>query len=500
MKRLPTMIATGKKLVFPIYLSIAGLYLFSLAAPDLNRLTAAPNPPTPIDICSQHAPKCPLTEANWPEANDDWQQTAKRWQRLSFSKPGKEVIWEWSAPYLGSNPIYSGQRENHYTDYSSAPSLSPSFQREGYTYDWERWSFTTGNQRFHQYGGPSEAATGKIGETNCTEGVFFPVIDETVDYVYTPMAADHLEGSCAPGGYIVTYRTTLWGAPQSLERLRRCDEAGQGIPPAESLRGNLVCKTSPHAGTVNQRYVINAPTKDPVVGCEIVLYAWGWTEPTSASGGQDYERWFRNGELRFSPWINIGLKAGQIPSPTDHAWWASRCEPAWQSTFNVAYSGIFKIGDEVYTDTIATTFQPIFTVPTAGGAFTATAASNVFLFAADTFTGSVRLTQTSPAVTGTTPTQDPIKAAIDIDLRQAASNAPVVPQKPFTLIVVYDDAGLLDEDSVTLYRWTGSLWIPETAVVRDLANNTLTVELQTGQGRWAVMSSSQKVMLPFIQR
>lgn len=456
-----------------------------------------------IDMCTQHAPKCPLNEETWVGEPGAWQKTGKKWQWLSTTPSGKNVVWEWSMPYAGSNPAYDGQREDHYADHTDAPDTSPVFTTtDPYTYDWERWEPVEANYLFHQYGRASEAEAFHIGETDCESGVYYPILDHNVGYAYTPMSVLR-DGQCVGGGYISAHRTELWGEPLSPARVSMCDNPATGVPAGESPKANAVCKLSPHVGVVYQRYAFNSTATLPAIpGCESVLYAWGWAEPQQVSGGQDYEAWFRNGELRFSRWLNLSDQVhGSLPAADDHEWWNSRCKRAWSDTTNVLYTGIYIIGSTVYTDTIALPVQVAAEIPTSGGSLTSTIDSIIYTFPSNTFADTATVTHTIRFQSDQTTTGDLVGVNRFFETAGVYSDTgrPALPTGPYTVTIQYTDAGAraVIESTLALYSWNGGQWAKEpTSIVHPDANTV--VATPSHFSPWAVLGETRRVFLPSI--
>lgn len=495
-------------LVLSLVAGLAGGMALVVSLPSAAGMAAWPGGERPldaIDICSQHAPKCPLDEAGWPGAPGEWQYTGKRWTRHSGTPADRTIIWEWSRPYTGTNPAFLGQRENHYSDFSGLPGASPVFTGTGpLTYDWERWEPTTGNFIFHQYGRATEQESMSIGEADCDSGVFYPVIDHTVDHAYTPMAATR-EGECALGGYISTHRLELWGEPLSQIRVDKCDDPLGGVPASESERGNAICKLSPHVGTVNQRYVLG-PTASllPNLGCETVIYAWGWEYPQAPTSGQDFETWFRNGELRFSRWINLSDQiTSTIPAPDDHAWWDGRCEVAWTGTSNVVYSGIFKIGSQVYTDAITLPTIVTATIPASGGYLTSTLDHTYYYFPPGTFTATVVLTHSilPSAPLGLPDNLLGIGHFYGITGVYSANSQVAVPLLPYTTTIQYsaEELGVAAEDTLAFYYLAGHEWqLEPSSFVLAEENRIKATPLLFSE--WAVLGETRHIYLPLINK
>lgn len=305
-------------------------------------------------LCSQHAPKCALDPATWPNANSDWQYTGKRWHKISTTQDKIQVQWEWSRPYQGQNSLYQGAREDYYTDFSSNPNGFPTNENAAASaYEFEIWKPIDGDYRWMKYAGENEDKARAIGNKDCTSGVNYPVITQH-ETIFTTALSVYINNKCISNGYVIGFLDEDWGEANSTLRINKCDDPETGVLASESVPGNMVCKTSPHVGKVYQGYAwAQRPDNAnlPVLGCEAVIYVWGWPYPSQPQNGQDYQAWFRNGELRFSLWIGIWDQP-TIPDINDHAWWVNRCSKAWSSTGNYVYSGRFSIGNTQYTDNI----------------------------------------------------------------------------------------------------------------------------------------------------
>ena len=171
-----------------------------------NDPESAVSPAQALSICSQHAPKCPLTAAGWPGEPDGWQHTGKRWIWVPGTPNifGREVVWEYSQPYAGTTPAYYGQREDHYADQTN-PSVPP------VTYDWERWMQDGDNFRLMQLGSKTEAQSYLVGEADCSSGIFYPVVDHTAAIIPTPLCTP-IAGAPAPAVGILQHTWPSSGA------------------------------------------------------------------------------------------------------------------------------------------------------------------------------------------------------------------------------------------------------------------------------------------------
>lgn len=462
--------------------------------------TLLPSTVHPLDICSQHAPKCPLNEAYWLGEPSAWQYTAKRWQRHTRTPSEREVIWEWSAPHAGSNPAYAGYRENHYADFTEIPTGSPASSAEGLTYDWEVWHPDNGSLILHRYGGSSEAESLPIGEYDCTGGVHYPVVDQRVDHAWTPMCAMR-NGECTCGGYIATQLIEEWGSPLSWQRSKPCDNPYTGIPAEESRKVNLICKISPHVGIVHQRYVLGQTASlPPSVGCEVVVYAWGWEKPGESSQGQAYETWFRNGEIRFSRWLNLSHEIlDNIPDHDDDGWWNPKCDIAWSEITNAVYSGVDKIGSTVYTDTVVLPLEVGARISVSGGHLASAIDGISYNLPPGAFTDMVTLTHTirfqedSPALGPLVG----IGRFYEIGVMHYHTRQPMQPVHSYTVTIEYapESLGSAIGGTTALYYWDEGQWLREpTSVALTEANQVRT--RPTHLSLWAVLGDTHRVFLP----
>ncbi len=458
-------------------------------------------PSTFIDICTQHAPKCPLDEATWPGAPGEWQFTGKRWVKNSGTPPGRDVIWEWSMPYSGTNPAFAGQRENHYADYSSNPTGSPDFSAsvDAYTYDWERWIIEPNNLRWMQMGNVDENASMSLGESDCVNGAYYPVIDHNTPWAYTDLYATQFTQNCGGGGYVLTKLDEEWGTPLSEERVVFCDNPRTGIPASENALGNAVCKMSPHVGRAQQRYAFGAvPGKAVGVGCEVVIYAWGWDhQPVGTTSGQDYEAYFRNGELRFSRYYGLGSFAqGTMPDVFDDAWWNPKCDLAWTGITNAVYSGVFKIGSTVYTDSIHLPGPTVIQIDQSGGTITNTQGQLTVDFPPNTFTETVTITLSLVDIDNFYPLQG-VNRAFSLSAVSLSSGEARQPGLPFTVTVGYADyaLGVTAESSLALYHAEGEAWVLEPSSQAITAANQVSAVLNR-TGAWAIFGSPHRIFLP----
>jgi hypothetical protein len=473
----------------------------------IDGLDLSTSAPEFINVCSQHAPKCPLEEETWDGEPGAWQYTGKKWQRHTDTPSGRNVIWEWSRPYAGSNEAYADQRENRYADFTAAPASSPDFEGTGpFTYDWERWELGEDNNIFHQYGRATEGESFHIGKSDCESGVYYPVVDHNLAYADTPMSVLR-DGHCVGGGYLAAYRAEMWAEPLSPQRVAMCDNAATGIPTSQSPKGNAICRVSPYVGVVYQRYAWGAgppPVDKPDVGCEAVVYAWGWPKPEPPSDGQAHQEWFRNGELRFTKWINLSDQATDaVPQPDDHAWWDPRCKPAFSDTTNVVYSGQYKIGSTVFTDTIALPLTVTGVIPTDGGSLTSAIDHIAYGFPSNTFTDTVIVSHTVLFQSDFPPPGKMVglNRVFDVTAVYSATGNLAQPTQPYTLTVQYTDAGkgAAIADTLALYRWNGTHWLPEPTS-RAYTESNLIEARPTSFSLWAALGETQSVFLPFITR
>ncbi|MCI0519618.1 MAG: hypothetical protein L0Z70_05105 [Chloroflexi bacterium] len=458
-----------------------------------------------IDVCGQHPPKCPLDEKAWPGEAGGWQYTGKKWRWYPRSARYKNriIVWEWSAPYMGENPDYAGDREDHYADFTAQPDAVPiDLGRKSKTYDWERWRQEPGNYRMMQIGNAPEKKSYLVGESDCDSGMYYPVVDELNPYFYSAMFSTRF-GKCTGGGYISAQLAENWGDPLTQKRIRACDNRKTGIPAEYSPVGNIVCKISPQVGLVYQRYVFGPEREGQRAnyGCEAVLYAWGWTEPENPATPQDYQAWFRNGELRFTRWHDLTkrVSSSNPPAPDDHEWWNANCAGAWDQAANWLYTGDFMAGSQVYSDQAQLPPMTIAQIPAEGGGFAFREAGVEYFFPAGAFTEAALLTVVQPAAVETpgagtrVPASRPFQAIVEYQNREAE----VALQQPYQVRVFYDEnlRGATAEAQLGLYFWNGLRWEREFTSSVDVEANTVTA-YPLHFSLWVVMGEPYRIYLP----
>lgn len=305
------------------------------------------------EFCEQHTQICPVDSATWQGEKDGWQFVGRRWHAISYTESPQKVIWEWSRPYTGKTAAYKGFREDHYSDFTDVPAEYPKPSNSvTRAYEYELWQPINNQLRQMRYAGKIEAETRPVGDVDCTSGLLYPVTNQSQPFTKTDLAV-MVNDKCAKGGYAFAKLEEVWGEANTEQRNNACDDPKRGVPASESAIANQICKTSPSVGVVYQGYAWAARPNDPnkpVLGCEAVLYAWGWEKPKGPATGKDYMLWNRNGMLRFSHWLGFWAQ-NTMPAAND-AWWIPQCEKAWTEVGNVIYSGQYVIGDNLYTDTI----------------------------------------------------------------------------------------------------------------------------------------------------
>ncbi len=495
-----------------LFFSQAGARLDARPAGEVPPVTspAAPSD-TFINVCSQHAALCPVDATHWQGEPDGWQTTGKKWIRHSGTPSSIDVMWEFSFPYQGGNPAYTGHRDNPYDDYTNTPDGWPAVPGPPpVTFEWERWDVAGGGQNYtiFQYAGTDEHSSHFVGQTDCTGGSFFPVTNEHVTYARADLAVQR-GAECATGGYIAVQQLERWGEPRSLTRIAACDDPARGIPASQVPLGNMACKISPYVGVVYQRYAwapaTTPPHDRPVLGCEVAVYAWGWPEwqPIDATG-HDYQSWFRNGELRFSRWLSLSAGMTTVPAPDDDGWWNPRCDPAWASLTNWIYTGRYQIGTTLFTDTLDTVLPAATTViTTSGRAYTSVLDFNRFDFAPGTFAVPVLFTQTLYLQNTLPPTGRLAGSNQQFGLTTvfSATGQPAAPGRPYTVTVHYTapGIGLVHETSLALYRWDGAGWQMVPGSVVDPAANQVMAPISQA-GRYALLGEPARLFVPAINQ
>ncbi len=488
-KGLPTLLLVGALLFLMLILLQSPERLESAAAPQ-----ALPTSAIYIDLCSQHPHLCLLDEATWGGAPDAWQRTGKRWERTRDTDDDFSAIWVWSEPYNGDTPEYQGHRQNPYAYDTIEGRL---------TYDWERWQVIEGNYRLFQYGKPTEALSFHAGDTDCESGLYFPLINEDVEFNVTSLFFTR-KGTCIGESYIASYRMALWGAPLSTERLAHCDHPLYGIPADESPLGNTLCKLSPQVAMHYTRY-LNGPGPDPedvaIVGCEGVIMAWGWPEPGGDQlTGEDYAPYFRNGMLRFTRWLGLNdALTDTLPTADDHAWWNTHCERVWADGTSWLYNGHYEIGEAIYTDTLSLPTTTLFTIPVTGGIFTSTLDNVTYHFAPATFSETVLLTHTRHHSTTPPAGLHALRNSFAVAAVYSATRTPAAPANPYTLTVAYpaDEIAPASPETLALY------YLEPTGWVADATSHVLTTPpavrvTPTRWGTWGLFGEVRQVLLPLV--
>ncbi len=459
---------------------------------------AQTTPPTtePLSVCSQHAPKCPLDAARWPGPEGEWQYTGKKWTWYNRTPGYKNrlIVWEYSQPYQGETEAYRDHREDHYSDYTRSPDGWP-FEsgRAAQTYDWERWIEAGDNYLMMQFGQKSEAESYLVGVDGCESGLPYPVVDQSHPYFYTPMFTTRFN-TCTGGGYVAAQLVEVWGEPMTEQRQALCDNNSSGIPARASSTGNTICKISPHVGVVYQRYLLGpeAPGEPAAVGCEAVLYAWGYQEPQSPTSGQDYQAWFRNGELRWTRWHELSrfTDPNNLPAPDDHAWWNEQCQDAWKQQANWVYTGTFRAGKTVYKDQAGLYQLAVAQIGSQGGVLTYDNLNATYTFLPATFAAETRLSQFElrPEETPSTGRRKLIRPAFWITAEDPAAKQPVALPGQYVVEFRYSSEEIrgLSERSLALYYWDGYRWVRETTSTVDLRANVVKA-LPTRLSLWALM-------------
>lgn len=297
----------------------------------------------------------------------------------------------------------------------------------------------------------------------------------------------------------------MWGEPLSQKRLASCDNKITGVPAEFSRMGNIVCKISPYVGTVYQRYIFGPKREGnrPSVGCEAVLYAWGWTEPQDARSGQDYQAWFRNGELRFTRWYELSRKASisNPPAPDNHEWWNHMCQGAWTGEGNWLYTGTFRAGQTVYHDQASLPELTVAEVTQKGGILRLETIGATYNFPTGIFSDTVRVVEYVPDQRELPPSGG--KTKIGLGFRIFAENKVsmqiVQPSAPYRVSIQYKPAqiGGATPSSLALYFWDGYGWIREKTSIVDVKTNTITAA-PAHFSLWAVFGENSRLYRPHL--
>jgi len=459
-------------------------------------------PLIPLPVCGQHPQVCPVDEATWQGEAEGWQRTGRTWVRHSDTAaqpPGYTVVWQWSEIYTGTVPEYAGHRQNPYADYSANPNGLPGDGGPHTIYDWERWQADGDNWRLYQYGRNSEQ-TNLVGDAGCESGANYPVVDAEHPYAYTPLWVERL-GACVGGGYLATFLVETWGPPRSAERAQFCSNPVSGIRASENAKGNWLCNLSPNVGVLYQVYMFQAgpaPEDFPIAGCEAIVSAWGWPKPSKAQNtGQDWETWFRNGELRWTYWEFAS--SSETPAADDYAWWSAKCGSIFSTLTNWVYGGEYLVGTTRYTDSLTLPASFAGLAEPAGAVLTSTLDGTMLAIPDGAFTTTARLTQTV-WLDADLPSMGDLGAAnfwFGWEAADAATGEPLTPTAPLTLTLSYTDEGRggLVESTLGLYRREGESWVLEPDASLDTTHNVLTVTV-SAPGQWALLGETHRVYLP----
>ncbi len=142
-------------------------------------------------------------------------------------------------------------------------------------------------------------------------------------------------------------------------------------------------------------------------------------------------------------------------------------------------------------------------IPSAGGQLTSTVDQTTYTFGTNTFTNTVLFTH-APRHPLSLPSFAPL-----VPIGHTFANTAVLsgtttivhPQQPYQLNITYTDGevGSLNENSLKLYRWNGTIWQPEPNAVLDPSANRITAN-PTDTGWWAVLAPPHQVYLPSVRR
>ena len=283
--------------------------------------------------------------SNYDTHPDFWaagehQYTGKQYFRIpSTFNPGYDVYEVWSGP-LGQDGRYV-----NYQIYYGAEIKPENF---GPVREWEKWTSDPIKHIAynHSYAGPSADNNRKAYSSQAicqnqpnNTGHQWPNLENGSTFTFVPESV--LTNECTtswadanhPGGYIALHLAETWSEPFTSVRISKCDSY---IPSLVTPDGNQICKSSPSVGIIYQRYVTGSTSSDHNYqhGCEATIYAWGYP----FNSDENYKKWFRNGELRFSEWHNMGAYS-EAHAPDDHGWWDSGCSNAFTQETNWTYSG-----------------------------------------------------------------------------------------------------------------------------------------------------------------
>lgn len=170
---------------------------------------------------------------------------------------------------------------------------------------------------------------------------------------------------------------------------------------------------------------------------------------------------------------------------------------------NWLYTGIYRAGHTVYTDTIRMPALVTTTLSIDGGNLASQDGRIQLEFAPHTFTTTLTVAQ----IPLSTQMEQPVGTTLVTGLvYQLAAFEPstswyVTPSKPYTVTIQYTDQqihGTL-ESTLGLYAWDGTQWVQEATSVVDLSKNTLTATPRDFT-IWGILGSTRRVYLPTLAR
>jgi hypothetical protein len=283
----------------------------------------------------------------------------------------------------------------------------PSLSGDGYRYvrylspngtgGWDQWEFEhhhyiwndLTSATFSEFGGnrvyEDYVRCGVDDNNDDNRGIHLPNIPSGVQAAYEPASIKLSDGTCAwnyepywhPDGSFVLFvrawdgsgTSRDWNHGWHLAKDWFCwqyfkEEDYNVEDPTPTDVAYNICLDAPHVEVVYQVYWREAVDEEhpAALGCEAVVYASGYQQPPPSLplwsvGSRSLKEWFRNGELRFSAYMGLGLEEIGNPPPPESAYaqyWIDVCDPAFSQGHdpehppvdNYFYTGIYQLDDD----------------------------------------------------------------------------------------------------------------------------------------------------------
>lgn len=273
----------------------------------------------------------------WEVGSNQW--VAKRYNAINNLNLKYDNMWWWSGPLYGNTD--KTLREIIFQYYNN--------NIAGEYWEWEQWRTENKggeeNAIVDQFGGNDKISSKYFYSSiqNCIDnipGVQWPNFD---DSNYSKVDVVGRKGDkCLSGGYIEVIVDEVISNYSNPDRNLSCEKF---FPSSNFNIANNICKKSPNVAVIYQRYVSPVDENKYAKGCEGTIYSWG-NEYTS---DDDYKKWFRNGEIRYSNYNSKGIDS-IVPKYNDSLYWDTVCTGTWDSKTNWIYTGEYKLNNTVLID------------------------------------------------------------------------------------------------------------------------------------------------------